>query len=378
MATYNLPPNTRATGTGSPAADMDAVVDVLNHSVYQKVFYIDQYGADPTGAVNSDTAWTNCYADAAAAVLTNSGAMIQLGAGTYKFTPGTVAISDGRIGFRGAGRSATTIKTNGATTGSLLKFTALSAGDGSGSAPVGGFTAWGWPTSQAANGVEYGDRPNGYLTDVTVTGFNATSTSRGFWFHDSTNLSEGSFVVANADQNTINYDFDAGGGNGSFDYSHFYLHLVATTAGGSNAVGLRMVNNMHCVGGVIHLCGNASATVGLTTTVIQVGVSTSDTCKIQGSVLNVMVEGDTSAGTIKDVLIQGASSNAGIVRCTGTMFFQNTGGTYAAGSVGGSAILTVSGFILLPLQAVGGHGVLGVPTTVPATTGQTNFAIYVG
>jgi hypothetical protein len=358
MPTYALPPATRVAGSGNPPQDMDDVINVLNHSLLQRVFYLDQYGADPTGASASDAAWTACYADAAAAVLTNSGAMIVLGGGTYKFTPGTVAITDGRIGFRGAGRGATTIKPSGAGTGSLLKFSAVSAGDGAGSAPVGGFTAFGWGDASAVNGVEYGDRPNGYLTDVTVTGFNGAAGSRGFWFHDSTNLSEGSFVVANADQNTVNYDFDAGGGNGSFDYSHFYLHLVVTTAGGSSAVGLRMVNNMHCVGGVIHLTGNASATTGLTTTVLQVGASTSDTCKIQGTVLNVMVEGDTSAGTIKDVLIQGASSNAGIVRCNGIMFFQNTSGTYAAGSVAGSAIFTTAGFMLLPLFSVGAHGTM--------------------
>lgn len=331
---------------------MNAVVDVLNHSVLQRVFYIDQYGADPTGVSLSDTAWTNCYTDAAAAVQTNAGAMVVFGPGLYKFSVATVAVTDHRVGLRGAGRMATTITTTG-NTGSLVKITGPSANHSS--APCGGFTVYGWSAGNSVNGLEYGDRLNGTLTDVTATGFGGTS-SRGFWFHDSSSLSEGSFIQANADQNTVNYDFDAGGGNGSFDYSHIVLHLVATTAGGNSAVGLRMVNNMHCNGGFIHLAGNASATVGLTTTVVQVGVNTSDTCHIQGTTFIVGVECDTSAGTVKDVLIQGVSSNAGIVHCNGNMFFQNTSGTYTIGTVTSPAVFTTAGFLVGPTFS--GHGTL--------------------
>lgn len=349
--TFALPPDTRAIGTVNPPADMNAVVDVLNGR-HHNMFYLDNYGADPTGASLSDTAFTSCYSDAAASVLTHSGAMIIASAGTYAFSVNTFVISDCRIGFRGAGRYATTFTTTG-NTGTLLRFSAATGGANS-AAPVSGFTAYGWGAGAAVNGVQYGDRLNGSLTDVTVTGFGGAG-SRGFWFNDTTGLSEGSFLVCNADQNTVNYDFD---GAGSFDYSHMFLHLVATTAGGNSAVGLRMVNAMHSNGSVIHLTGNASATTGLTTTVLQVGASTSDTCHIQGTVLNVMVEADTSVGTVKDVLIQGATANAGIIHCNGIMFFQNSSGTYAAGSVAGSAVFTTAGFILLPLQAVGGHGTL--------------------
>jgi hypothetical protein len=352
--TYALPPATRVAGSGNPPQDMDDVVNVFTHSVLQRVFYLDQYGADPTAAATSDAAWTACYSDAAAALQAHAGAMIVLGGGSYKFTPGTVAVADGRIGFRGAGRHATQITTTGSS-GSLVKFTALSGGDTNSSAPVGGFTAYGWAAGAAVNGIEYGDRPNGCLTDVTATGFGGAG-SRGFWFHDSTDLSEGSFIQANADQNTVNYDFDAGGGAGSFDYSAMFLHLVATTAGGNSAVGLRMVNNMHCNGGLIHLSGNASATTGLTTTVIQVGASASDTCHIQGTTLIVGVECDTSAGTVKDVLIQGVSSNAGIVHCNGNMFFQNTSGTYTIGTVTSPAVFTTAGFLVGPTFS--GHGTL--------------------
>lgn len=320
-----------------------------------KIFYLDDYGADPSGVSSSDTAFTNCYTDAVAALLTHSGAMIVLGAGTYLFSVNKVAVKDSRIGFIGQGKAATMINTTG-NMGTMLQFNALSGGPGHSAAPIGYFTAYGWNAGNSVNGVEYGDRGNGFLVDVTATGFGGTS-SRGFWFHDTTGLSEGSYMVLNADQNTINYDFDtSGGGVGSFDYSTFFLHLVATTAGGSSAIGLRFSAGQHCYGGRIHLAGNASATTGLTTTVVQVGTSTTDTARIQATNLQVAVEADTSAGTVKDLVVQGGA-NSGILQCHGEMAFLNAGGTYTAGSVGATGCAVKGwGYFTGPLFS--GHGTL--------------------
>jgi hypothetical protein len=281
--------------------------------------------------------------------------MIYAGAGTYQFSVGKVVINDSRIGFQGRGRGATNIFTTQGG-GTLLQFNALNGGPGHSAAPIGGFTAYGWSGGNGLNGVEYGDRGNGTLTDVTATGFNGTN-GRGFWFHDTTGLSEGSYMVLNADQNTVNYDFDTSGqGVGSFDYSTFFLHLVASTVGGSNATGLRFSAGQHCFGGRIHLVGNASATTGLTTTVIVIGSSGSDTARIQACDLHVQVEADTSAGTVKDIVVQGASSNAGIIQCGGHMVFLNGGASYTAGSVTAPAVVTGWGHFLGPLFS--GHGTL--------------------
>lgn len=334
------------------------------------IFYLDAYGADPTGQSSSDSAWTKCYTAASASLLTHSGAMIVLSAGTYLFSVNTVVVSDGRIGFLGAGRLATTILTTG-NTGTLLTFNSDSGGAAHSAAPVGGFTAFGWSGGNSLNGIQYGDRANGLLTDVVATGFNGTS-SRGFWFHDNTDLSEGSYVVANADQNTINYDFDkvSAGGVGSFDYSQFYLHMVCTTVGGSNATGIRFSSGQHCFGGVIHLCGNISATTGLTSTCVVVGSSGSDTSYVQNCQLNIAVEADTSAGTVKDIVVNGASG--GIITCSGQWVFSNASGSYSIGSVSGSAVVTGWGHFVGPLFS--GHGTL----TSLGPSATAGLATYTG
>ena len=350
MATYNLPPDTRAVGTGNPPADMNAVVDVLNHSVYQRIFYIDQYGADPTGATSSDTAWTNCYSDATAALQTHGGAMIVFGAGFYKFSVNTVSITDYRIGMRGQGRAATTISTTGSS-GSIVKITGLSGTNSS--APISGFTAYGWNGGSGVNGIEYGNRLNGCMYDVVATGCQ----SRGFWFHDTTGISEGTYAVLNADQNLVNYDFDRGNNaQGSFDYSHFYLHSVTSEVQGNNAIAMRVINKMILYGCDIHLGGNiSSSNVADAVTAIQVGSSTSDTAYIQASHLNVALETDASTGTVTDMTITGAS-NSGIIKCNGTMVFLNAGGTFTAGSVGGSSVVQCWGYLSGPLFS--SHGTL--------------------
>ena len=344
------------TATGPPGATPSVTKSVTLDAVRgAKVFYLDDYGADPSGVNLSDSAWAAAYSAATNALLAHSGAMIIAGAGTYLFSVGKVVITDSRIGFLGQGNAATMIFSTG-NNGILLQFNGLTGGPGNAAAPIGGFTVYGWSGGNGLSGIQYGDRANWHLVDVTATGFNGTN-GRGFWFRDTIGLSEGSYMVLNADQNTINYDFDtSGGGVGSFDYSSFFLHLVATTVGGISATGLRFSAGQHCFGGRIHLVGNASATTGLTTTVVAVGTSGSDTARIQACDLHVMVEADTSAGTVKDIVVQGASSNAGIIQCAGHFVFLNAGGSYTIGSVGSPAVVTGWGHFLGPLFS--GHGTL--------------------
>ncbi len=347
----HLPPNTRATGTGSPAADMDSVVDVLNHSVYQRVFYIDQYGADPTGATLSDTAWTNCYTDAAAAVQAIGGSAIVFGAGYYKFTAGTIAINDCRIALRGQGRQATTIW-SASTSGSLVKVTGtVPGGAGQGCAPVSGFTLYGWNGGGTLTGLEYGDRFGGTLTDVAAGGFNGN----GFWFHDATALSEGSFISVLGNQNTNDFVFQGNASTGSFDWSHIVLKVTGTTATGSSGACLSVIGHMQMNGCFIQMTGGVQATTGLTKTGLVVGNSGSDVSVISGCMLQIMLEGDTSAGTLTDAVVQGAGG-FGIDKCNGVMYFQNVTGTWAAGSVTSPAVFRMGGYVGGPLFS--SHGTL--------------------
>lgn len=365
MPTFALPPNTRAVGTGNPPIDMNSVVDVLNHSVLQREFFIDQYGADPTGVALSDSAWTSCYADAAAAVQTQGGSVVVFGGGNYKFSMNTVAINDPRIGLRGQGRRATTITTTG-NTGSLVKITGTATGSTApGAAPISGFTVYGWSAGNSSVGVEYGDRYGGNISEVSSVGFGGTA-SMGFWFHDATALSEGSYIQVLADQNTDDFVFQGNASTGSFDYSHIILKCVSSTQGGSSGAVLKVIGHMQLNGCYIQLSGNISATTTLTKTCIVIGNSGSDVSCIIGSQLNVMVEADTSAGTLIDMTIQGASG-FGMNLCTGVMYFQNISGTYSAGSVTGPAVLKVSGMLNGPIFNVGGH------TLTALGTGSTLF-----
>lgn len=332
--------------------------DYLSKTVGQvpgsvRVFYIDAYGADPTGASLSDTAWTNCYTDAAAAVQAHAGSLIVFGPGWYKFSINTVAVSDTRVGIRGAGRLATTIWTAGSS-GSLVKVTGTSGPTPQGAAPVSGFTVYGWSGGAGIRGLEYGDRFGGTLTDVSASGCGGAG-GKGFWFHDATTLSEGSFIQVLADQNTDEFVFEGSGTAGSFDYSHIILKVVGTTAGGVSGSILKAINHTQLAGCYLQLSGNASATTGLTKTVLTVGSSGTDVSTISGSQLNIAVEADTSAGTVIDATIQGASG-FGIDKCNGVVYFQNTTGTYTAGSVTSPAVFRCAGYLSGPLFS--GHGTL--------------------
>ena len=188
---------------------------------------------------------------------------------------------------------------------------------------------------------------------MTAAGFNGAG-SRGFWFHDAASISEGSYVQVNADQNTVGYDFDTSGQDGgSFDYSEFFLHLVASTVGGTNATGMRVIAGQQLFGCRLHLAGNALASVGLTTTVLQVGGSASDTSRLQACELHVNVEADAGAGTVRDMVVQGGA-NSGIINCTGNMTFLSTGKSFTAGSVTAPAVVKCAGYLLGPLFA--SHG----------------------
>jgi hypothetical protein len=346
VPTYNLPPDTRAIGTGNPPADMNSVVDVLNHTTLQRVFYIDQYGADPTGAALSDAAWTACYADALAAVQTHGGSMVVFGGGWYKFSVATIAIADTRVGLRGQGRVATYIWTAG-NTGSLVKVTGTTGPGPQGSAPVSGFTVYGWNAGAGVVGLEYGDRYGGTLTDVSSAGFQGAG-GMGYWFHDATSLSEKSFIAVDANQNTDDFVFQGNATTGSFDYSHIILGAVSSTSGGLSGAMLKIIGHMQITGSYFQLTGNLSATTGLTKTCMVIGNSGSDVSVLLGCTVQIMVEADTSAGTIVDATIQGASGFG--------IYFQNVSGTWGAGTVTAPAVFRCAGYLNGPLFS--GHGTL--------------------
>lgn len=332
-----------------------------------RLFYIDAYGADPTGQRLSDAAFTAAYAAATASLAggnPNAGAMVVFGAGLYQFSLGVIAVTDRRIGLTGQGSQATTLYSNGS--GGDLVFVTDTSGVLPGAAPVGGFTLYGWNTGAASNGLHIGDRISSVIADIAVYGFNGGPTSRGVWFrNDNGRLFERNFVQVLSNQNSILYDFDGNNGAAnSFDYGTWFLafNQAAITAA---AVGLRVINGAHLYGGGgLNVFGNASnANAARTVTCLQVGASAADTARVNCPV-NINLECDASAGTVTDLVVQGASAAAGIIQCHGRMIFLNAAGAFTAGSVTLPAVVTGWGTWAGPLFSA--HGVLTALGTAAA------------
>ncbi len=324
------------------------------------VLYLDDYGADPTGSALSDAAWTAAYSAATAALQTHAGAAIVLGGGQYRFSVGTIAITDSRIGLRGQGRQATTIYTTGSS-GTLVSVTGATANASQGAATVSGFNLYGGSAGAGVAGMLYGDRLNGTLFDVSASLFTGAG-GRGFWFQDNTANSEGSEISVAADNCAVCFDFDQvtpQASGGSFDYSRIFLHLGLSTSGsGVSSTGLRVQNGMHLYGGSLQMSGNVRADTGHTATVVQVGNSGTDVSHISSAAVNIGVEADSGAGTIHDVLIQGADAFKGIVMCHGQFIIPSFGGTITAGSVTAPAVLTMWGRFNNSVGIFASHGTL--------------------
>jgi hypothetical protein len=375
---YTVPSDTHAILDAGHTLDHNHIADDLA-LLRARLFYLDDYGADPTGAALSDTAFTNAHAAATASIVPpvgggggpTGGALVMLGPGVYKFSVNTVKVTDPRIGLIGPGKQACTLYTTG-NTGDLVYVTDTSPGRAgvSGSAPVGGFSLYGWNGGDGLNGLHYGDRPDGRVTDITSGGFIGNGSRCYLFRNDNGGLMEGSYVEVDAQHGTVCYDFDGGNVNGSFDYSTYILHVNSSTFSYSETL-LRVINQGHLFGCDLKLRGNVTnAHAGLTATAVQIGASTSDTARIPNTAMQVEVECDNSTGTCTDLVVTGTSA-AGIFGGSGLLTFLNAAGTWSAGSVGGSAVVRTWGTLQGPLFS--SHGTL---TALGSANAQ--LSTYVG
>ena len=175
----------------------------------------------------------------------------------YKFRVNTVAITDSRIGLRGQGKAGHGHRHHGQqrVAGEDHRHNRAAR---AGAAPVSGFTLYGWDGGASVVGLEYGDRYGGTLTDISCNGFNQSG-GIGFWFHDATALSEGSYIAVLANSNTDDFVFQGNASSGSFDYSHIALKVTSTTANVSGAI-LKVIGHMQLFGCYLQLSGNIAAT----------------------------------------------------------------------------------------------------------------------
>lgn len=354
MANWPLPVNTHVTGDSGHPADHDTIVTMLQ-GVSRQRFYIDAYGADPTGVALSDAAWTSCISDVTAAMLNpgsgqnnaTSGAIVVFGPGIYNFSTGVISTFDGRIGIIGQGKSVTTLRTTGS--GILVQ-----AGGGSephfahGAAPVGGFTLWGGGAAAGATGLQYGDRNDGLLSDVYADSWGGAG-SIGFQFLSSTSHGiEGCFATAlDAVGCTTGYSFDGNAITGSADYSYFGLHVQGC------GTAVQVINTGNLLGSELRLQGNMGGGGFASPLLLKIGTNTSDTAKVTACLLHIAVEADAVAVT--DIVITGTNNSQGITGCYGMIGLPlGSGGSWTAGSVtntqftftgrvNGSPLLLVSG-----------------------------------
>lgn len=347
------------------------------------LIYLNDYGADPTGATLSDSAWTAAYAAATAQIAAwsgdtglTAGAVIVLGTGIYKFSFATVAITDMRIGLVGQGAALTRITSTSVTSGALVRVSYSGTEPaGSPSAPVGGFTVWGWDAF-GSNQVGFhadGGRTHCRVADIYAQGFVSTG---GIAFKFTPLGGAGwegaSFLGLDAQNSNIAFYFDGANGgsnNGTMDYTSWNIHSVA-----ANTV-LQAVNGVHFYGASMTLHGNIGGGAGTSgaNTFGVIGASSSDTARFQNCQLFLQHEVDAGSSSVTDFTITGTSS-AGIIDCYGLIGFVNAGGTMLAGSLGGSSVFKFQGLVeVCPLATAmaGSKYQLGGQYTAVDSTGTT-------
>lgn len=140
-------------------------------------FPVNDFGADPTGAADSTTAFTTAYTQAQNAInLGAAGVYVTMGPGTYKVTAGNCVASDPRIGLRGAGAQITQVNAYGSGDAFYHYTSSFStANGGSMGCPIEGLTIDGTNTTGASTGLHVQDICSLELHDLTIQNFTAGS-----------------------------------------------------------------------------------------------------------------------------------------------------------------------------------------------------------
>lgn len=325
--------STVAHGANFSVQQVVTAADFTQMDARASLFYIDDYGSDPTGTNASDTAWNSAYSAATATLAsggTHHGAIVVFGAGTYKFSINVLQITDYRIGMIGQGKTATIIETSG-NTGDLL-FTNQSGNEpgGASAPPIGGFTLYGWSSGNATKGFHItGERPYSLIYDVDVQGFNANATSYGWYVApDNAGGLEGTSVINCSSQvNNTNYAFDGGQASpgGTLDYTFWDLHTI------NGFTAFTFFGNIHSNGAFWNIHGNlGNADFPGTVVCFNMGTASTDASKMQGGTLNLAVEADSGSTLVQDFNIKGTG---GVVHEQGIINFLNASGSWTAGTI---------------------------------------------
>lgn len=196
-----------------------------------KMFFIDDYGADPTGVNESNQPLIDAYN-----AMAGGPGVIVFGVGTYKLFLGLNEAANRLLkpqqGVMGQGSGQTYIDYRGP--GAFVEFRDRDFDNWSINHQHGGLsgmTILGWLSGETNSyGVRYGDIWRMRISDVEINGFNRPGCI-GLWGDNQYRWSERAFIECVVNQCTECFVFESNTGTepgnvGSFDYSQYWLSFV--------------------------------------------------------------------------------------------------------------------------------------------------------
>jgi hypothetical protein len=328
-----------STGTGIPSGGSGAPTLHLA--------YVDNYGADPTGAADSTAAFN-------AAVTTLGGStagvgLVVFGAGTYKIVGPTTVISSPTLGIQGI-PGATTIMYYGSAQCFRVTWAAFPATTALvipvQCAPVRWFTVDMTNAGAGATPLLIGDRV-GSEVDIAVQ--NGTGAGDiGVHFQNNFGWFENNRVTVTSENMTTAFQFDyAAAGTDSFEFNELYLTVLAmANQDGINIAGSGTQSGPVIAQGHTSIRGNfilgASANTGA---VLRISFNGSGAPVQLYDRLDLTVETDGSSGVAHQTIVMATGNQQ--IACNGTMKFNpGAGVNFQSGTYNGG--FTYTGQIYAP------------------------------
>jgi hypothetical protein len=309
-----------------------------------RTYRVDDYGADPTGVVDSTAAFV------AAQTAAGTGPyLLELSSGSYLLgTSGDLNTFGLGQGMIGQGSMLTTL--NYAGSGACVKAYNPTFSNSGYGGRFGGFSIRGNSAGSGAVGMWWGNMQGARCHDISISSF-ASATGVGLQLKNGPTSAwseQGVWTGIRLASNTVNVLFDSG----SFDYSIYEFVVFAT----ANQDGIRLQSDAALEGVRLELRGNFFTGATNTGAVIAIDRgNATGTSRIDNGQLFVNVECDGSSGVGHVTVLQNGGSAS---QFTGTGVLQFLDGTMPfAGAVNtGGAQFGVSGVVRDPILGKSANG----------------------
>lgn len=333
-------PGVSVPGAGIVKSNGAVLSPATSGTDYMRAHWVNvlDYGADPTGAADSTTAFNT----AIAAVITRGGGWVYAPAGTYKISS---TLNDQQfVRIRGDGSEVTTLKYVGSGP-CILAANKDAGGVTAADSPVGfiGLSIDGLSSSAGAKGLKMGNLYGSFAHDFCIKNFTTTG-AVGIHFNNSgpgiTACERNNFQVR-LRNNTDAVIFDVG----SFDYSVFDFYIQAN----ANQNGVTLQNsNTNLVGVGLRIRGNFGC--GPTNSGWVLGIdpgNTSGNSRIRAT-FDIAVESD-GTGTGHQTVVMGSTSVTSQCLGVGRMdFVPSPGNSFQGASIASGCLFGVSGYVSDP------------------------------